>query len=265
MLVAEGKFPISCISFHKKVTMKFSEIKSFLKPSHTTSDLPRVYSDKASDSTFKSPKTVTGDFQLASVIEELSELQKTHKHVLVQLREVERLRLLKDFALDASEKTWIDGTINDIQDAARDVALLLEPTRVQKETGNGRLSIGSQLRWKYHDSKRARDRKDRMIACHNSLMSVLNHLQRVEAPNTVARHELGVELPHKGSFYSVPDFSRSRIRADSVANFEDTRSVEIPDIRTQELNDLLAWRRSKGSPIHTSEELEIADGAHHKA
>ncbi|KAJ5575407.1 hypothetical protein N7450_009306 [Penicillium hetheringtonii] len=230
--------------------MKFSEIKSFLKPSHTTSDLPRVYSDKASDSTFKSPKTVTGDFQLASVIEELSELQKTHKHVLVQLREVERLRLLKDFALDASEKTWIDGTINDIQDAARDVALLLEPTRVQKETGNGRLSIGSQLRWKYHDSKRARDRKDRMIACHNSLMSVLNHLQRVEAP----QHGR-----------SVPDFSRSRIRADSVANFEDTRSVEIPDIRTQELNDLLAWRRSKGSPIHTSEELEIADGAHHKA
>lgn len=245
--------------------MRIPEIKSLLKPSHTPSDQPRVYSDRSRDSNDKKPKTVAGDFQLASVIDELSELQKTHKHVLVQLHEAKRLRLLKDSVLDTNEISWIDGTINDIEDATRDVAILLEPTRVQKETRNGRLSISSQLRWKYHDSKRARDKKERMVACHSSLMSVLSHLQRLGTPNTIARHELRAELPHKESFYSVQDFSRTRPRAESDAGFEDTRSVEIPNVRTQEMNDLLAWRRSKGSPNFTLEKLEIGDGTQKNA
>ncbi|CAI7625500.1 unnamed protein product [Penicillium manginii] len=236
--------------------MRFLNPRSLLKPSQA-SEQTRVYSHGTNDQPMGGSRIRTGNIQLTSVNDETSALQKALNHVLIQLHEVKRLRQAKESLLECGEKYWVDNTINDVADATRDVALLLEPTRVEKETGSGRLSIGSQLRWKYRHSERAKEKKDRMMTCHNSLMSVLAHLQRIETPKTTIIHELGVDIPPKASLYSIRNLSRLDVGSDVV--FEDAKEGDKLDSKSQEMNDLLAWRRSKGSPKVTRKESELAD------
>lgn len=236
--------------------MKFLNPRSLLKSSQA-SEQARVYSNGTNDQAMRGSRIRTGDVQLTSVNDETGALQKTLNHVLIQLHEVKRLRQAKESLLERDEKVWVDSTINDVADATREVAILLEPTRVEKETRSGRLSIGSQLRWKYRHSQRAKDKKDRMMTCHNSLMSVLGHLQRMETPNTTTIHELGSDILPKGSLYSIRNLSRLDVGPDIC--FEDAKEVEKFDCKSQEMNDLLAWRRSKGSPKDTRKESELAD------
>lgn len=223
--------------------MKFLNPRSLLKPSQA-SEQARVYSHGTTDQAVRGSGTRPGNFHLTSVNDETSALQNAMNHVIIQLHEVKRLRQAKESSLESDEKVWVDNTINDVTDATREVALLLEPTRVKKETGNGRLSIGSQLRWKYRESQRAKEKKERMMTCHNSLMSVLGQLQRMETPNVTFIHELGVDVPPKGSLYSLRNFSRLDTASD--AGFEETKEEEKFDSKSQEMKDLLAWRRSKG-------------------
>ncbi|KAJ5459284.1 hypothetical protein N7530_011228 [Penicillium desertorum] len=101
------------------------------------------------------------DLQLTSVNEQTAELLKTTDHVLIQLKEAKRLRQQNEAGLNPGERTWIDSTINDTSNAARGLALIIEPTRIERETGNGRLGLGRQIRWKYRDKQRAQDKRDR--------------------------------------------------------------------------------------------------------
>jgi hypothetical protein len=88
-------------------------------------------------------------------------------------------------------------------------------------------------------------------------MSVLAHLQRIETPKTTIIHELGVDIPPKASLYSIRNLSRLDVGSDVV--FEDAKEGDKLDSKSQEMNDLLAWRRSKGSPKVTRKESELAD------
>lgn len=192
---------------------------------------------------FRVPKK---DTSLASVNEQIEELLKTQNHIITQLTEVQRLRQLKEPMLDTTEMVWIDGTISDVEDATRDVAILLEPTRVEKATSNGKLSLMTQIRWVHRDSQRAHDKKHRLLACHSSLMVVLAHLQRVKVPERIAVHELGAE------FSSKSVLSSSLSLQDSVDGFyepgrEGRQDAKASGSLDQELYDMLAWRRSKGA------------------
>lgn len=211
--------------------------------------------DRSAPRMLRLPRT---DFQLASVNEQTAELLKTTNHVLVQISETKRLRQLKDASLAPSERVWIDSTIEDTVSAARDVTTLLEPARVEKATGNGKLSIGRQLRWVYRDNQRAQEKKNRLLLCHNSLMTVLSHLQRLNQlePNALPVHELGGGLPAKTEPRDV--LVRQRSDSEFTGVSDDTkRTINTSSLDT-ELNDLLAWRRSKGAPVLvSSEKLEI--------
>jgi hypothetical protein len=140
---------------------------------------------------------------LTSVNEHIEELLKAQNHICTQLNEAQRLRQLKKPVLDPTEMNWIDGTISDIEEAIRDIAILLEPTRDERATKNGKLSLGTQIRWMYRDSQRARDKKDRLLACHSSLMAVLAHLQRVNVPEAIPVHELETEMSSKSEVLSI--------------------------------------------------------------
>ena len=207
-------------------------------------------STPGSASCFRVPKKETS---LTSVNEQIDELLKTQSHIITQLTEVQRLRQLKEPVLDPTEMVWIDGTISDIEDATRDVAILLEPTRVEKATSNGKLSLMTQIRWVHRDSQRARDKKHRLLACHSSLMAVLGHLQRVKVPERIAVHELGTELLELGTeFSSKSVLSSSLSLQDSVDGFhepgrEGRRDTKATASLNKELYDMLAWRRSKGA------------------
>lgn len=182
---------------------------------------------------------------LTSVNEHIEELLKAQNHISTQLNEAQRLRQLKKPVLDPTEMNWIDGTISDIEEAIRDIAILLEPTRVERATKNGKLSLGTQIRWMYRDSQRARDKKDRLLACHSSLMVVLAHLQRVHVPEAIPVHELGTEMSSKSALCSSLNLQ------DSVDGFCESKEVrkEITAAVSlnQEMYDMLAWRRSKGT------------------
>jgi hypothetical protein len=190
------------------------------------------------------------DFHLSSVNEETAEMLKKTDHTLTQLHEVRRLRQLKAPLLDPGENLWMENTILDVENAARDVAILLEPIRVERETGNGKIGLGRQFRWAYHDNQRARDMTNRLLACHSSLMAVLARLQQLDAPGPppVPVHELGAEMPQKMGLYSSPSLH------DSVSGLSELEESSmwvspIPSSLNHEMNDMLAWRRSKGNAV----------------
>ncbi|KAJ9485236.1 hypothetical protein VN97_g8123 [Penicillium thymicola] len=199
------------------------------------------------------------DLQLASVNEQTAELLKTTNHVFIQLNEAKRLRELNDPGLNLSEQEWIDCIIKDTADAAHEIALILEPARIERETGNGKLGLGRQLRWLYRDKQRAQDKKNRLLICYQSLMMVLSHLQRVTLPKTMTRpgfvHELGAEVPSM----SMGDLSnRQRSGSGTSGITDETKNSMSPASPNDELQDMLTWRRSKGVQVQSREEKTFA-------
>lgn len=83
-----------------------------------------------------------------------------------------RLRRIKAALLNHVERTWIDGVIDDTENALRAVAQLIEPARIDKSTKQG-ISIGSRIMWLFRDSPKVRDKHVRLSMCHQSLSSVI--------------------------------------------------------------------------------------------
>jgi hypothetical protein len=208
------------------------------------------------------------DIRLSSANEQTAELLKTTNHTLAQFHEAQRLRELKGPLLGTSERSWIDQTLEDVADAVREAAILIEPIRVESETRNGRLTLGRQLRWLYRDSQRAKIKSQRLLACHHSLMLVLGHLQRLDIPvspipESPVVHELGADTLSTNSTRSLSE--RQGPRSGSNGPVKDTQKVvgaKCP--LSYEMHDMLAWRQSKGALTEvkhsidsTTEELDI--------
>ncbi|RJE19668.1 hypothetical protein PHISCL_07988 [Aspergillus sclerotialis] len=201
-------------------------------------------------------------FEMPYVNEEIAELLKTTDHMLTQLHEVERLRQLKDPVMNADERKWASSTIKDMANAIRDVTVLVEPTRVEQETRNGKLSLGRQLLWVYRDSRRARDMTRRLLACHHSLMTVLNHFQHLDIPESAIAHELETDMSSDIALSRQSD--RRRPSSEFPGPTDDGVEGIGPKIDYEMLN-LLSWRRSKGSstqvnphPGHNAEKRDIS-------
>ncbi|KAL4901444.1 hypothetical protein BDW74DRAFT_159967 [Aspergillus multicolor] len=80
-------------------------------------------------------------------------------------------------SISPTEMNWIESTITDTENAIHSVAILLEKSRVEAETNNGKLGVRTHLRWMVKDSKRAKEMRTRLVMCHGSLMGVLGRLQ----------------------------------------------------------------------------------------
>ncbi|KAE8381243.1 hypothetical protein BDV26DRAFT_101925 [Aspergillus bertholletiae] len=223
----------------------------------------------------------------SSATEQAAELLKITNHIRTQLHEVQRLRRLRAPLLDPAESNWIDATISDIAHAAHDVAVLLEPTRIEQETRNGKLTLGRQLRWKYRESQRAMNKSQRLLACHHSLIGVLSHLQRIDlsqpTPSRMYELEAGltsnavlepcelevvldapawgkvvgsdadepecvVEWPGKQKTMVSSATKQDSVRANTPA--ADSNNVDLSAMDC-EMNDLLEWRRSRGPMVDT--------------
>lgn len=194
------------------------------------------------------------DMNLSSANEQTAELLKATNHTLAQLHEAQRLRELKGPLLEASERIWMDQTLEDVANTVREAAILIEPLRVESETRNGRLSLGRQLRWIYRDSQRAKIKRQRLLACHHSLMLVLGHLQRLDVPispiyampESPVVHELGADTLSTNSTYSLSE--RQTLRSGLSGPKKDTpEAVGAKSPLNHEMHDMLAWRQSKGA------------------
>ncbi|OJJ53458.1 hypothetical protein ASPSYDRAFT_162744 [Aspergillus sydowii CBS 593.65] len=107
-------------------------------------------------------------------------LALTH-HVLTQTSQARHLFTQLQHYLPFVEKQWIQSTIGDTEAAARDILLLTESMRIDQETNNGKLGFKTQFRWMMRDSRRARERRERLVLCHASLVAVLVRLEGVRA------------------------------------------------------------------------------------
>lgn len=107
-------------------------------------------------------------------------LALTH-HVHTQTSQARHLFTELQHYLPFVEKQWIQSTIGDTEAAARDILLLTESMRIDQETNNGKLGLKTQFRWMMRDSRRARERRERLVLCHASLVAVLVRLEGVRA------------------------------------------------------------------------------------
>ncbi|BCS21560.1 uncharacterized protein APUU_21992A [Aspergillus puulaauensis] len=107
-------------------------------------------------------------------------LALTH-HVHTQTSQARHLFTQLQHYLPFVEKQWIQSTIGDTEAAARDILLLTESMRIDQETNNGKLGLKTQFRWMMRDSRRARERRERLVLCHASLVAVLVRLEGVRA------------------------------------------------------------------------------------
>ncbi|KAL4789620.1 hypothetical protein BDV19DRAFT_373778 [Aspergillus venezuelensis] len=98
-------------------------------------------------------------------------------HIQTQTTQARHLFTQTPHLHSATEKQWIESTIADTEDATRDVLRLTESFRIEEEVNQGRVSKKSQLRWIVRDSRRAKEKRERLVMCHTSLMAVLGRLQ----------------------------------------------------------------------------------------
>ncbi|KAL3442442.1 hypothetical protein BJX65DRAFT_286811 [Aspergillus insuetus] len=103
-------------------------------------------------------------------------LQSLTAHIQMQTAQARHLFTQTLHLHSATEKQWTASTIADTEDATRDVLRLTESFRIEEEVNQGRVGVKSQLRWIVRDSRRAREKRERLVTCHASLMVVLGRL-----------------------------------------------------------------------------------------
>lgn len=111
-------------------------------------------------------------YQLKAVDEQTADLISTTRHVDNNLNEARRLRRLKVTLLDAGERAWIDGVIQDTDKALSAVAQLIEPARVDKNIKEG-INFKNRVMWVFRDNPKVRDKHAGLTLCHQSLMTVI--------------------------------------------------------------------------------------------
>ena len=111
-------------------------------------------------------------YQLKAVDEQTADLISMTRHVDTNLNEARRLRRTKVILLDAGERAWIDGVIEDTDKALRAVAQLIEPARVDKNVKEG-INFKHRVMWVFRDNPKVRDKHVVLTLCHQSLMTVI--------------------------------------------------------------------------------------------
>ncbi|KAK2750329.1 hypothetical protein FQN57_003809 [Myotisia sp. PD_48] len=176
---------------------------------------------------------------LNSVYEQASDLTKMVEHTHRQLGEAERLLERGLTTLCVEERSWVENTIVDTQDAARAITVLVEPVRVDLITRNGNISFITRLLWKIRGSRKVEAKRAQLLLCHNSLIPVIDLLRRHTASIPI---EIGdgrrEDLRDEGSVISstlLPPLSPA------------LRPSSLSSSSKNEVGELLAWKRMKRS------------------
>ncbi|KAL2829396.1 hypothetical protein BDW59DRAFT_178385 [Aspergillus cavernicola] len=98
-------------------------------------------------------------------------------HIQTQSTQARHLFTQTSHLLSPTDRNWIESTISDTENATREILILTESFRVDQGANDGRVGIKSQLRWLVRDSRRAKEKRERLVLCHASLMGVLGRLQ----------------------------------------------------------------------------------------
>ena len=156
-------------------------------------------------------------FQLVEVDEQTKDILKTTRHVTLNLRNVRHLRLINADRLSVRDLAWIDGIINDTQDALGGLARLVERARVEKDN-RSYIGFRNRVRWVAHYRPKVEDKHAKLIMCHQSLMSVFPFVFESKSGLTSVaedtRESVKASSPDTGKWLDWQD-QRNRRRSNS--------------------------------------------------
>ncbi|RDW64437.1 uncharacterized protein DSM5745_09848 [Aspergillus mulundensis] len=121
-------------------------------------------------------------------------------HVQTQISQARHLFDLVSHRLTPGENIWISKTISDTEVAMREILILTEGLRIDRQTKKGKLGLKTQLKWMMRDSRKAKEKRERLVLCNASLAGVLVRLRgvystlQVQAGNELAELEEKVEV-----------------------------------------------------------------------
>lgn len=135
------------------------------------------------------PPTTTFDLPLDT----LTQLMKS------QLGQVRHLLATLSHHLPPAESIWIHDAVSDAEGTVREILILTEPLRVDREVNNGKLGLKTQLKWAVRGSWKAKGMRARLNFCHSSLVAILMRLQDLEVEYAETVTELATAKTEAGT------------------------------------------------------------------
>lgn len=191
-----------------------SPVSSISSPSSASPQSPR---ETGTDSTAISSLSVDLSIQKRRPDEQIRGLLKFTHHISSQVQEAKRLRDSKSTQLGEIEHNWINSTIVDADDSARELAALLEPCRLDmaKRKGKGKISSTNRKQWKFQGRGRAEEKQSRLVRYQCRLDRVLNHLENLKIPPEVPAQEPAANTAAKLSVTDPVAKSVSELSSDA--------------------------------------------------
>jgi hypothetical protein len=132
--------------------------------------------------------------------------------VLYQAASAKQLKAFEPELLGEIEFNWVFSTISDADNAARDLAKLVEPYRLEILKHKGKLRSASRKRWTLEDSQLALEQQSRLALFQSRLERAVNHLTgditppiSLEQVNGTVIVDLGPsDFPHRTILAELP-------------------------------------------------------------
>lgn len=154
--------------------------------------------------------------------------------------------------LNNSERSWIDGIVDDTESALRGVARLIEPARVDKATKES-INFGNRFMWVFRDNPQVRDKGVRLSVCHQSLMAVIACLYSkdvvVIAPVPSKRKE-EQPPPYDSQLEELFNWRNRRRRTKSFMSLQTVAAESSPPVNST-ATDTIGVSAMSSVPIHS--------------
>lgn len=118
--------------------------------------------------------------------------------VVYQASQARRLSNSQAESLGEIEYNWINSTVSDADNAARDLAKLVEPYRLDMLKHKGKMKSANRKRWTLQDSQLARERLSGLNLFQGKLNRAVDHLKGIICPLESPREidgDIVAELP----------------------------------------------------------------------
>jgi hypothetical protein len=178
-------------------------------------------------------------YELKAVGEQARDLLDSTEHVSNSLETTKVLRRQKSMHLDTTEKEWIDKVIVDAGKTLNNVAALIEPVRVDMQTGFGRVGLINRGIFVFRDSPKVNTNLTRLNITSQSLNTALNILCNREGQarspslhtSSPEKRPCSLSLNCAGSSpptYEESEFLNRRRRSSRLSKIPSNSSTNLP-------------------------------------
>lgn len=202
-------------------------------------------------------RIASGVYELKAVGEQTRDLLDSTEHVSNSLQVARTIRRQKSIHLDLAEKKWIDDVLVNTEKTLNNVAVLIEPARVDMQTKFGRIGLFNRGLFVFRDSPKVATNLARLNLASQSLNAAMNILctreghARVSSPSTdnSARKDRGLSIGD--ALKSPPTYEESefltRRRKSPALKRQTVRSRE----ENEEIGDDISIAPSSAGGIDT--------------